>query len=153
MYVCFVDFSKAYDSVWRVGLPYKLILNGLSTKFIHLIKSMYENLQLSVKPSDGVTPFFDSLLGVRQGCNLSPLIFNLFVNDIFQELKDNSCEPIKLQQKDINCLMYADDLLILSETEAGLNNSLQRLGTYAKRWKLKISQKKTKIMVFSKQGR
>ena len=49
--------------------------------------------------------------------------------------------------------MYADDLLILSETEAGLNNSLQRLGKYAKRWKLKISQKKTKIMVFNKQGR
>ena len=49
--------------------------------------------------------------------------------------------------------MYADDLLILSETEAGLNNSLQKLGKYAKRWKLKISQKKIKIMVFNKQGR
>ena len=48
--------------------------------------------------------------------------------------------------------MYADDLLILSETEAGLNNSLQRSGKYAKRWKLKISQKKTKIMVFNEQG-
>ena len=47
------------------------------------------------------------------------------MNDISQELKDNSCEPIKLQQKDITCLMYADDLLILSETEAGLNNSLR----------------------------
>ena len=61
MYACFVDFSKAYDSVWRVGLLYKLILNGLSTKLIHLIKSMYEDLQLSVKLSDGVTLFFDSL--------------------------------------------------------------------------------------------
>ena len=80
-----------------------------------------------------------------------PLLFSLFVNDIFQGLKDNSCEPIKLQQKDINCLMYADDLLILSETEAGLNNSLQRLRKYAKRWKLKISQKKTKIMEINKE--
>ena len=76
----------------------------------------------------------------KQGYNLSPLLFNLFVDDIFRELKDNSCEPIKLQQKDINCLMYADDLLILSETEVGLNNSLQKLGKYAKRCKLKISQ-------------
>ena len=92
-------------TVWRVGLLYILILNGLSTKFIHLIKSKYEDLQLSVKLSDGVTPFFDSLLGVRQECNLSQLLFNLFVSDIFQELKDNSCEHIKLQQKDINCLM------------------------------------------------
>ena len=153
VYACCVDFSKAHDSVWRVGLLCKLILDRLSTKFIQLIKSMYEDLQLSIKLSDGVTPIFDSLPGVRQECNSSPLLFNLFVNDIFQELKDNSCEAIKLQQKDINCLMYADDLLILSETEAGLNNSLQKSGKYAKRWKLKISQKKTKIMVFSKQGR
>ena len=65
---------------------------------------MYEDLQLSVKLSEGVTPFFESLLGVRKGCNLSPLLFNLFVNDIFQELKNNSCEPIKSQQKDINLL-------------------------------------------------
>ena len=49
--------------------------------------------------------------------------------------------------------MHADDLLILSETEAGLKNSLQRLGKYAKTWKLKINQKKTKIMLFNKQGR
>ena len=105
---------------------------------------MYEDLQLSVKLSDGLTPIFDTLLAVRQGCNLSPLLFNLFVNEILQELKDNSCEPIKLQQKDINCLMYADDLLIVSETEAGFNNSLQRLGKYTKRWKLKISQKRLK---------
>ena len=74
MYACFVDFSKAYDYVWRVGLLYKPILNGLSTKFIHLIKSMYEDLQLSVKLGDCITSFFDSLLGVRQGCNLSPLL-------------------------------------------------------------------------------
>ena len=153
MYACFVDFSKAYDSVWRVRLLYNLILNGLSTKFIHLIESMYEDLQLSVKLSDSVTPFFDSLLGLRQGCSLSPLLFKLFVNDIFQGLKDDSCEPIKLQQKYINRLIYADDLLILSETEAGLNNSLQRLGKYSKRWKFKINQKKTKIMVFNKQER
>ena len=44
-------------------LLYELTINGLSTKFIHLIKSMYEDLQLSVKLNDGVTPFFDLLLG------------------------------------------------------------------------------------------
>ena len=60
---------------------------------------MYGDLQLSVKVSDGVTTFFDSLLGARQGCNLSPFLFNLFVNDIFQELKDNSCEPILSHSK------------------------------------------------------
>ena len=63
MYACFLDFSKAFDSVWRVGLLYKLVLNGLSTEFIHLIKSMYEDLQLSVKLSDGVLLSLTHYLG------------------------------------------------------------------------------------------
>ena len=82
VYVCFVDFSKTYDTVWRVGLFYKLIKYGLSLKFIKLIENMYSNIQYAVKLSDGITPFFISTVGVRQGCNLSPMLFNLIINDI-----------------------------------------------------------------------
>ena len=153
VYACFIDFSKAYDSVWRNGLLYKLILNGLSLKFILLIKSMYTELQAAVKLPNGVTPYFSSLVGVRQGCNLSPMLFNLFVNDIFDLFDNAKCDPVKLQTKLIHCLMYADDLLILSETENGLTKSLERLSNYAKKWKLKISAKKTKIIVFNKAGK
>ena len=67
VYACFVDFSKAYDSVWRDGLLYKLILNGLSFKFLSLISFMCDDLQMTVKLSNGITPFFSSLVGVRQG--------------------------------------------------------------------------------------
>ena len=60
-------------------------------------------------------------------------------------LFDNAkCDPVKLHTKLIHCFMYADDLLILSETENG---------NYAKKWKLKISAKKTKIIVFNKAGK
>ena len=83
VYACFVDFSKAYDSVWRDGLLHKLILNGLSFKFVSLISYMYDDLQMTVKLSNGITPYFSSLMGVMQGCNLSPLLFDIFVNDIF----------------------------------------------------------------------
>ena len=58
-----------------------------------------------------------------------------------------------MNNKPITSLVYADDLLTLSETEDGLKESLQRPGTYAEQWKMKISAKKTKIMVFNKQGR
>ena len=64
-YACFVDFSKAYDSVWRKGLLYKLILNGLSFQFISLIDSMYSELKAAVKLSNGITPFFNSAVGLR----------------------------------------------------------------------------------------
>ena len=99
VYACFLGFSKAYDSVWRNGLLYKLILNGLSLKFILLIKSMYTELQAAVKLPNGVTPYFSSLVGVRQGWNLSPMLFNLFVNDIFYLFDNAKCDPVKLQTK------------------------------------------------------
>ena len=153
VYACFVDFSKAYDSVWRKGLLYRLILNGLSFQFISLVDSLYSELKAAVKLSNGITPFFNSAVGLRQGCNLSPLLLNIFVNDIFDIFDDLKCCPVKLNNKPITSLMYADDLLILSETEDGLKESLQKLGKYAKQWKMKLSAKKTKIMVFNKQGR
>ena len=119
VYACFIDFLKAYDSVWRKGLLYKLILNGLSFQFISLIDSMCSELKAAVKLSNGLTPFLNSTVGLRQGCNLSPLPFNIFVNDIFNIFDDLKCCPVKLNNKPITSLMYADDL-ILSETEDGL---------------------------------
>ena len=58
VYACFVDFSKAYDSVWRTALFYKLIVSQVSCRFIKLIQSMYSGLQSAVKLSYGITPFF-----------------------------------------------------------------------------------------------
>ena len=133
VYACFVDFSKAFDTVWRKGLLYKLMLNGLSYKFIKLIESMYQGIKCSVKLSNGTTPLFNSYVGLRQGCNLSPMLFNLFINDIFHIFYDNSseCFPVTLGKHKLNCLMYADDLLILSETEQGLICSLHKLKRYS----------------------
>ena len=96
VYACFVDFSKAFDTVWRKGLLYKLMLNGLSYRFIKLIESMYLGIKCSVKLSNGTTPLFNSYVGLRQGCNLSPMLFNLFINDIFHIFYDNSSGSISL---------------------------------------------------------
>ena len=131
VYACFVDFSKAYDSVWRTALFYKLIVNQVSCRFIKLIQSMYSGLQSAVKLSYGITPFFESLIGVRQGCNLSPMLFNLFLNDL-PEIFDSKCDPIRICNTELSCLLYADDLLILSETETGLRASINKLHSYAK---------------------
>ena len=155
VYACFVDFSKAFDTVWRKGLLYKLMLNGLGYKFIKLIESMYQGIKCSVKLSNGTTPLFNSYVGLRQGCNLSPMLFNLFINDIFHIFYDNGsgCFPVTLGKHKLNCLMYADDLLILSETEQGLICSLHKLKRYSDKWGLTISEKKTKIMIFNKTGK
>ena len=138
VYTCFVDFSKAFGSVWRDGLLYKLILNGLSFKFVSLISSMYDDLQMTVKLLNGIT---------------RPLLFDIFVNDIFDIFYGKECSPVNLHNKPINCLMYADDLLILSETEDGLTECSQRFNRYGHKWKMTLSAKKTKIMIFNKSGK
>ena len=75
VYACFVDFQKAYDTIWRNGLFYKLMKYGFSQKIIFLLKSMYDRVVSAVKVKSGRTATFTPLVGVRQGCNLSPTLF------------------------------------------------------------------------------
>ena len=113
---------------------------------------MYHGLTSVVELSDGITPLFESFVGLRQGCNLSPMLFNIFINNL-TEIFDEKCCPVTIGNYNLNCLLYADDLLLLSETENGLKECIARLGHYAKVWKLSVNLKKTKIMVFNKLGR
>lgn len=71
LYTCFVDFRKAFDTVWHIGLLYKLRNSGVSDLFYNVIKNMYENTLLSVKVNNiYLTDNFQSFVGVRQGDNL-----------------------------------------------------------------------------------
>ena len=108
VYACFVDFQKAFDSVWRTGLFYKLIKNNMSLNFIKLIQNMYEKTNCSIKLKNGTSRSFQTCRGVQQGCILSPRLFNIFINDI-PPLFRNDCDPLKLGDETLSCLMYADD--------------------------------------------
>ena len=82
LYACFVDLRKAFDSIWRNGLFYKLMCSGVNGDFYKIVKSMNSNVRSAVKTTQGLTPFFTSTEGVRQSDTLSPLLFNLYVNDV-----------------------------------------------------------------------
>ena len=153
LYACFVDFQKAFDSVWRLGLIYKLIKYGMNLDMIKLIRNMYDKTSQSLKINQSLTRSFKTYRGVRQGCILSPRLFNLFINDIPTIFNDVTCKPVTIMNKKISCLMYADDLVILSETPSGLQTCLQNLHQYTEKWDLKLNTKKTKVMIFQHQGR
>ena len=81
--------------------------------------------------------------GVKQGDNLSSLLFNIYINDI-PTIFDEKCKPVSLETMSLNCLMFADDILLLSESPEGLQQAINKLNEYCLKWQLSINIKKPK---------
>ena len=128
LYLCFLDFKKAYDTVWRISLLSKLQSYGISNRFINLLYIMYSKPKLSTQLQNGLTRAFPTTIGLKQGCNLSPILFNLFIdiNNIFDEI---SFQPAQLADILVNSLLYADNLILVLESRFGLQNYLKKLQT------------------------
>ena len=151
VYACFIDFRKAFDTVWHDGLFYKLQQIGIKGHFLETLKNIYKNTQCAVKLDDKLTKFFQCKKGVRQGDPLSPVLFNIFLNDLFKELRTGNCDPVFLKESDpFNALAYADDIVLLSTSKEGLQRALDITQKYCEKWRLSINHNKTKSMIFSR---
>ncbi len=151
LYSCFVDFKKAFDSISRRALFYKMLKVGIGGNFVNTIMDMYSEVYFCVKTGSGYTTDFASTQGVKQGCILSPTLFNLYLHDL-PDIFDSSCDPVKLHDVDLSCLMYADDLVLLSSTASGLQCALDKLAQYCNRWQLVVNMSKSKVILFNKGG-
>ena len=120
---CFVDFRKAFDSIWHPGLLKRLLDYGLGGQFFNLIANMYSRSECCVKADTMRSEYFNYNRGVRQGCILSPLLFNLYLNDIPSRLENTQgLDPITLPNGSrLNLLLYADDLVLISTSAVGLH--------------------------------
>ena len=94
---------------------------------------MYLGNKLRIRIGNSLTEEFESELGVRQGDTLSPNLFKIFINDL-PRIFDEDCDAVSLGDCNLNCLMYADDVILLSKSEIGLQNCLEKLEAYCKRW-------------------
>ena len=143
--MCFVDFKKAFDSVWHLAHKLKLLEYGISGKFYDIIDNMYKSNLNCIKSDGQLSETFPCARGVKQGDILSPNLFNLYINDLPNKLGIDSDTP-ELNGEPINCLLYADDLIIFSRTREGLQNKLHILNACCEEWSLNVNPKKTKIM-------
>ena len=149
LFVAFVDFRKFFDSINRDMLLYKLLSYGITGRFYKIIKAMYNDNCYQVKTTQGLTDSFLSNNGLKQGCNLSPSLANIYQNDL-HEIFDTTCHPVSLNDLEFNTLSWADDLLIVSTSPEGLQNCLNKLQSYCYKWALEVNVSKTKFMVMSK---
>ncbi|XP_077292468.1 uncharacterized protein LOC143915631 [Arctopsyche grandis] len=92
IYVCFIDFEKAFDRVEHDKLIHALNQTGIDAKDIALLKNLYWNQSAVVKVEDLETEKVGISRGVRQGCVLSPMLFNLYSEMVFNQAVDSRIE-------------------------------------------------------------
>ena len=154
IYGCFVDFKKAFDSIPRPKLFQKLLDHNINGKFYDCLVNFYTNDVSCVKIGDSITPSFITNQGVKQGCILSPILFNIFLSDIQSVFETDPCDPVQIKESlNIGCIIWADDILLLSRTEEGLRNMLTALKDYSVNNGMTVNTKKTQTIIFNKSGR
>ena len=160
LFCCFVDFTKAFDNIWRVGLWQKILKHGIEGKIFNIIRNMYSEIKSCITINGNSSGYFTCDKGVRQGENLSPLLFAIYLNDLENYMNTTGCKGIEIDiQNDeftifiiLFLLLYADDTIILSDNAKEFQNILKAFNEYCKKWKLKINISKTKIIIFGSIG-
>ena len=164
VYCAFIDYKKAFDLVDRSSLWMKLIGAGINGRILNAIYVLYANAKSCVKHNGKLSDSFACNVGVRQGENLSPLLFAIYLNDFemflsnkYKGLDSFSHEASKYLSDDdvemflrLYVLLYADDTIIMAESPKELQKGLNAVFEYCLSWKLSVNTSKTKVVVFSK---
>ena len=151
-FLAFIDYKKAFDSVERNCLMFKLAKIGVNGRMYQAISSLYSNPRSRVILNDYETEYFDCPIGVKQGDCLSPTLFAIFINDLASEIKESNI-GVNLNVNGgpnidytFNILLYADDIVCLAETENDLQSILIIVENWCKKWRLEVNLTKTNIL-------
>ena len=134
IYFCFIDNVKTFDCVdhnklWKI-LKEMCIPEHLTC----LLRNLYAGQEATVRTGHGTTDWFQIGKGVHQGCILSPSLFNLYAEYIMWNASlDEAQAGIKIAGRNISNLRYADDTIVMSESEEELKSLLMKVKEW-KRW-------------------
>ena len=154
LYVAFIDFEKAFDSVNRSILWSILLKNGIKGKLLRCIMSMYNNVKARIRCRGSLTDYINCTSGVKQGDVCSPILFSLFINELTKEVIANGRHGAQFTTDILQLfiLLLADDIALMSETVIGLQIQLNSLNRAATRLQLRVNMSKSNIIVFRKGG-
>ena len=148
VFVCFVDYKKAFDKVRHVDLFRMLKEAGLDRKDLRLMRNLYWKQKSTMRVADEESSSQDIKKGVRQACVLLLELFNLYSEIIMRDLMD--LDGIKFGGRNINNIRYAVDTALIADSEEKLQALVLCLARASGERGLKLNVAKTKVMVISK---
>ena len=147
IYFCFIDYAKAFDCVDHNKL-WKILQDiGIPDHLTCLLRNLYAGHEATVRTGHGATDWFQIGKGVRQGCILSPCLFNSYAEYIMKNAGLEEAQAgIKIAGRNINNLRYADDTTLMAESEEEQKSLLMKVKEESEKVGLKLNIQKTKIM-------
>lgn len=155
LYTVFIDFKKAFDTVNRERLWTKMKQMGISGKYLEMVKELYKNTWNQVIAGEEMSGKFKTTSGVRQGCPLSPILFNIYINDLEETLRKRREGGSGFGGSTglrIFALLYADDAVLVAECGEELDKMLKTLEKWSTENLMEVNVGKTKILIFNNGG-
>lgn len=149
-FLCFVDLTQAFDRVKLRDVINILQENNINKKIIQIVMDLNTNNYTRIMSDGTTTREVPVSTGIRQGDSLSPILFNLILDQIVNKVKTIG-KGYKMGQKEIKILCYADDTVLIAENEEDLQRMLHKFNQTAEEYNMQISISKTQAMTISKE--
>ena len=153
LYLCYIDYQKAFDTVWQEGLWSAMRHLGYPDKIVRLLQALYQISTSAVRVDDDITEWFRTLTGVRQGCILSPQLFNILLELVISLAIQDLNIGINLQGMTINNLRFADDIVLLADSVEDLQTLVTNIHTVSRKFGLTINKGKTEVQIITKESK
>ena len=155
VYAAFMDLEKAYDRVDWTAMWDVLKVYGIGGKLGKGIKAFYKDASACVKIEGDLSENFQIQGGVRQGCVMSPWLFNIYMDGVIREMKAKIGDVGVSMSVDggkwcVNTILFADDTVLIAESEKDLQKLVSEFDNVCRRRKLKVNENKSKVMVFER---
>ena len=152
LYHVFIDFKKAFDRVWHAALWATMNVYSINANLIRVIQNLYARASSAVYLNGSIGEWFRTTVGVRQGCLLSPTLFNIFLERIMTDALENHEGTVSIGGRVITNLRFADDIDGLAGSEKELKSLVERLDNASRAYGMEISAEKTKTMTNNPDG-
>ena len=152
LYYVLIDFKKAFDRVWHAALWATMRKYNISANLVCIIEQLYDKATSAAQMHCSIGEWFRTTVGVRQGCLLSPTLFNIFLKRIMSDALEEHDGKVSIGGRSITNLRFADDIHALAEEEQELEALVESLDKTCTRYKMEISAEKTKLVTNSANG-